>query len=99
MRPVLFGLSSDGFLFVPKWWEDEIADTSMLGFSLAQMARQEWAMPFELCVNAAIVYQRLFTAKAVRRVYGFFLPPVGMCRTGPAPAFRPATSVTQATLL
>jgi len=27
-----------------------LPDTEMLGFSLAQAARQEWAMPFELCL-------------------------------------------------
>lgn len=81
------------------WWNERQADTEFLGFSLAQAARQEWVMPFELCLNASIAYRRLFNAKSVHHIYGFFLPPIAVCRTGPAPAFRPAASVTQAVLL
>jgi hypothetical protein len=81
-----------------QWWDEELADTRMLGFSLAQAARQEWALPIELCLNAALAYRRLLEAKSVTGIYGFFFPPTAMCRTGPAPAFRPATSITQAVL-
>ncbi len=81
------------------WWNEQLGDVEFLGFSLAHIARQELAMPFELCLNAKIAYQRLFASKSVCHIYGFFLPPVAVCRTGPAPAFRPAASVTQAVLL
>lgn len=87
------------YQLTPHWWDDELVDTQMLQISQAQAARQEWTLPFELCLNAGIAYRRLFAAKSVRRIYGFFFPSIGICRTGPAPAFQPATSVAQAVLL
>jgi len=80
------------------WWDEQRAETEFLGIKLSKAAGQEWAMPFELCLNAKIAYQRLIADESPSKIYSFLMPPIAMSRTGPAPAFRPAASITRAVL-
>jgi len=80
------------------WWDESIASTEYHGFSLAEAARQELVWPFEVCLNARTIYQRLLAAIPVKHIYGFFVAPVAIYNTGPSPTFRAATSVAQAVL-
>jgi len=80
------------------WWDENLASTSYEGFSLTHVAQQDLVYPFEACLNARVVYERIFKAHPISKVSGYFLPPVGVVRTGPAPTTRAVSSVAQAIL-
>ncbi len=82
-----------------RWWPWTWGEPRLLGLPLAALAKQEFALPFELALNARLAFGRLLENNEYRQITGFFRPPMGMCRTGPAPAFRPAQSITQGVLL
>ncbi len=80
------------------WWDESLASTAYEGFALADAARQELVYPFEACLNARLVYERIFQSMTVDRISGFFLPETGVIRTGPFPTHRAVRSVAQAVL-
>lgn len=83
------------------WCDEAQAEINFCGISLTQAARQDLVLPFELCLNARIAYQKLLNSESARHIYSYFIPPTAMCRTGPtpAPAFRSPAAITQAVLL
>lgn len=81
------------------WWDEHLASTEYEGFSLADAAQQDLIYPFEASLNARTVYGRIFSTHPIEKIRGYFLPSVGVVRTGPAPTSRAVRSVTQAILL
>ena len=65
---------------------------------LADLTKQEFVWPFEICLNARTVYRRIFESDAVESLRGYWLPPQAVSRTGPAPVTRAAASLAQAVL-
>lgn len=81
-----------------QWWNEKLGKIEFCGFSLPEVVEQELAMPFEMCLNSRIVFERLLKSEPFQCIYGYFLRPVAICRTVPAPLIRAATSVSQAVL-
>lgn len=81
-----------------KWWDENIASTEYEGFALTECAEQDLVWPFEACLNARVVYEKIFRKYQVDHITGYFLPPIGVVRTGPTPTHRAIRSLTQAVL-
>lgn len=80
------------------WWDESIASTEYEGFTLASTTGNDLLYFFEACLNAATVYKKLFQTYTIDRISGYFLPNIGVIRTGPNPAHRAVRSVVQAIL-
>lgn len=80
------------------WWDENLASTEYEGFALSDTAQQDLIYPFEAGLNARTVYRKLFSTYQIGNITGFFLPPVGVVRTGPIPTNRAVRSVAQAVL-
>lgn len=80
------------------WWDESMASTEYEGFALSDTAQQDLIYPFEASLNARTVYRKLFSTCQIESITGFFLPSVGVCRTGPNPTNRAVRSVAQAVL-
>jgi hypothetical protein len=80
------------------WWDESLASTEYEGFALSEAAQQDMIYPFEASLNARTVYRKLFSTCQIRSIAGFFLPSVGVYRTGPIPTNRAVRSVAQAVL-
>lgn len=80
------------------WWDENTSSTAYEGFTLSNCAVQELVYPFEACLNARTVYERIFKNYTIDQISGYFLPSVGVIRTGPAPAHRAVNSVSEAVL-
>lgn len=81
-----------------RWWEEIDINVYYEGFSLFEATKQDMVYPIQACLNAKIVYERLITENHIERISGFFLPPMGVVRTGPIPTHRAVRSVSQAVL-
>lgn len=90
--------SETAHILSTRWWDEHLASTEYEGFSLADAAQQDMVYPLEACLNASSVYDRIFSTYQIKKISGFFLPPVGVVRTGPIPTNRAVRSVTQAIL-
>lgn len=80
------------------WWDEHLASTEYEGFSLSDTAQQDMIYPLEACLNARTAYDRILNSYQIEKISGYFLPPVGVIRTGPIPTNRAVRSVTQAVL-
>lgn len=80
------------------WWDEHLASTEYEGFALSDTSQQDMFYPLEACLNARLVYDRIFSSYQIEKISGYFLPPVGVVRTGPIPTNRAVRSVTQAVL-
>ncbi len=80
------------------WWDEINANVGYEGFSLFDATKQDMVYPIEACLNAQVVYERIFQENCIDRISGFFLPSIGVIRTGPSPIRRAAMSVSQAVL-
>ncbi len=80
------------------WWNEAFYSTAYNGFPLSDIVQQDLVYSFEACLNARVVYKRLFEAYSVHKISGYFVPSVPVIRTGPSPAIKAVQSVTQAIL-
>ncbi|HEY4784550.1 MAG TPA: hypothetical protein VIH57_00810 [Bacteroidales bacterium] len=80
------------------WWNKNMTRPEYEGISLVDATRQDLVYSFEACLNANVVYERIFKNYPINRISGYFLPSVGVIRTGPAPTHRAVRSVSQAVL-
>ena len=80
------------------WWDEHLASTEYEGFALSDTTQQDMVYPLEACLNARSVYDRIFSSYQIEKISGYFLPPVGVVRTGPLPTHRAVRSVSQAVL-
>jgi hypothetical protein len=87
---------NDAYQISRTWWSEYFASTEYEGLSLADVAKQDLFYPFEASLNARTIYDRIFCTYPVERVSGYFLPSVGLVRTGPAPTSRAVRSITEA---
>lgn len=67
------------------WWNEAFQGQNCPDFDLAEAAKNELYWPFEWCLNARLIYDRLLDAHPVREIFGYFLPATGVCQCGPAP--------------
>jgi hypothetical protein len=81
-----------------KWCDEELY-INTLDISMRDMSREELRSPFEICINTHIVLSRVFNEYDIKIIYVFFSEQIGMIRNGPAPAFIPAESISNAVLL
>lgn len=81
------------------WWDETVVSTDCLGVRLSEAARQDWVYALEASLNARNIYRKIIADLRVSKISGFFLPAVGVVRTGPVPTRRAVCSVTQAILL
>src|SRR5947209_5211814 len=70
------------------WWADFPGDLEYRGFSLAVTARQELLYPFQICLNARTIYDRLLDATPGATLLRFGVRPTPLRRCGPAPPYR-----------
>ncbi len=77
------------------WWGDAEGDVGEATFAAA---RGDLRLPIELCLDAATAYRRLLAQRRIGRAHVFFVPPVAICRTQPAPGLQAAASLAQAVL-
>jgi hypothetical protein len=89
---------SDAYELGGHWWEQGTVGTEYRGVPLEECARLELAWPFEACLNACKIYDRLLDSRPVRRIAGYFLPPVAVCQAAPHPFHRAITSIYHAVL-
>lgn len=81
------------------WWNElKINDIHFKGFSLLDTVVQEFIYPFEASLNASVAFRKLFKEFQIEQILGFFLPQVGVIRTGPSPAHKVVGSVVQSIL-
>jgi hypothetical protein len=80
------------------WWNEEISTTNYKAEPLTKSAQQEMIYPFQACLNARTIYNRIFDKYTIKKISGYFLPNVPVKRTGPIPANRAVQSVSQAVL-
>lgn len=67
-------------------------------FYLSKETVQELVLPFEACLNAKTVYNKIFKKYSIEQINGFFLPQVPIIRNGPPPAHRAIRSVVEAVI-
>jgi len=80
------------------WWNEINTNAYYEGFSLFETTKQDIVYPIEACLNARVVYERIFQENSINRISGFFLTSIGVIRTGPSPSQRAVRSVSQAVL-
>lgn len=71
-----------------QWWGDERAAIDYRGRCLPAAAVKELLEPFETCLVARTLYERMFDATNPAALHGFFLRPTPMRRSGPTPLSR-----------
>lgn len=81
------------------WWDERLASTLYGIEALTVSAQQDMVYPFQACLNARTAYGRLLKKFPIEKITGFFLPPVAVIRTGPAPTSRAVRSVSEAVLI
>lgn len=65
---------------------------------LLDLAKHDFVLPFEICLNARTAYRRILESDSVESLCGYWLPPQPIVRTGPYPLTRAAASLAQAVL-
>ena len=85
-------------LLAKSWWDENLASTEYKGLILSDLVQQDLVYPFEASLNARTVYSKLFETHNIKKISGFFLRPIPVIRTGPAPTTKAVQSVSQAIL-
>lgn len=80
------------------WWDEHVASTEYNGLFLSGLVEQDLIYPLEASLNARTVYAGLLDTYSAKKISGFFLSPVPVIRTGPAPTAKAVHSVSQAIL-
>ena len=80
-------------------WEERSESCRYEELDLANIAQQELIYPLWASLNARAVYSEIFKIFTIVGIYGYFLPSIGVIRTGPVPTSRAVRSVTEAILL
>ena len=73
------------------WWNEDPASTDYEEFTAVSLFKSELAMPFRAFLNARTVYSRLFDKFPVKKISGYFMPPVGISRNWPVCGFFSVT--------
>lgn len=81
-----------------RWWDEASVGGESHEFPLADIARGELHYPFERCLNARRIYDRLLDSLEVRAIEGYFLPPTAAIQTGPKPWGPAVASLSHAVL-
>jgi hypothetical protein len=88
----------DAHVLSKSWWNENVASTAYDGFALTDAAQQDLIYPLWASLNARTIYSKIFNGYPINKISGYFLPSIGVVRTGPVPTSRAVTSVSQAVL-
>ena len=80
------------------WLGEQFLNAKYTQFTLSDAAQIDIIYPFQACLNAQTVYYNIFNLYPVEKITGYFLPSLGVIRSGPYPTNRAVSSVTQAVL-
>jgi hypothetical protein len=80
------------------WWDPRWGQLELGDLSLPSMTLQDMVYPFEACLNAELIYRRLFAALDVSGVRSCPAEDVAFCRTGPAPGYAASASIASAVM-
>lgn len=89
---------NEAFRLSKEWWDESLADTKYGAEALAKSVQMDMVYPFQACLNARTVYSTILNTFPIEKIHGFFLPPVAVIRTGPAPTVRCVRSVSESVL-
>ncbi len=79
------------------WWCDYLSEIEYpRGFPLASATYQDMVPPLQVCLNARTIYDRMLNSAIVDHLYGFFLPQVGMFRSGASAVIQGSYKTRQA---
>lgn len=89
---------NDAHTISQKWWGETKANVLYGVENLCVAAQQDFIYALEACLNSKTAYKKILEKYQVRKLYGFFMPPVAVVRTGPAPVTRAVRSVSESVL-
>lgn len=90
---------NEAYTLSKSWWDERLASTHYGIEALTVSAQQDMVYPFQACLNARTLYSRLLNTYSIEKICGFFLTPIAVIRTGPAPTSRVVRSVSEAVLI
>jgi hypothetical protein len=80
------------------WWQELFRATDLEEFAPGLATAHDLFWPFEACLRAQTIYERLLTDQAKARLHVLTLPREGVVRSTPAPPSRASASLAAAVL-
>ncbi|MBS0264657.1 MAG: hypothetical protein JSS02_22170 [Planctomycetes bacterium] len=90
--------SDEARVLASAWWDESLAPLTYTSFSLAEAQRFENTCPFEICLNANTIYERILQQFPHSRLFAFRTPRAPLTRKMPPPLIRESASLAQAVL-
>jgi len=68
------------------------------GYDFSNIMQQDLFFAVEAMLNASVVYSKIFNRHKIKEIYGYFIKPQALIRTGPALNFKIANSISEGIL-